>query len=153
VFERHRTAVDVVTTSEVSVSVTIDDVRRLDAIVQDLSTFADVTIAGEMALVCAVGERLRTDPSLSARVVGALDGFALRMVSQAGSRRNITFVLPQADLVDAMQRLHERFCLANLPGTDTGTDTATTPTTRTTPTASMTTPETPTPALAHTDRI
>jgi aspartate kinase len=115
VFERHRTAVDVVTTSEVSVSVTIDDVRRLDEIVQDLTTFAEVTVTREMALVCAVGERLRTDPSLSTRVVGALDGFGLRMVSQAGSRRNVTFVLPQADLVEAMQRLHERFCLVDVP--------------------------------------
>jgi aspartate kinase len=113
VFERHRTAVDVVTTSEVSVSVTIDDVRRLDEIVQDLSAFAEVSVTGDMALICAVGERLRTDPSLSARLVGALDGFPLRMVSQAGSRRNVTFVLPQADLVDAMQHLHTRFCITS----------------------------------------
>jgi aspartate kinase len=105
--------VDVVTTSEVSVSVTIDDVRRLDEIVQDLSAFAEVSVTGDMARICAVGERLRTDPSLSARLVGALDGFPLRMVSQAGSRRNVTFVLPQADLVDAMQHLHTRFCITS----------------------------------------
>jgi aspartate kinase len=121
VFERHRTAVDVVTTSEVSVSVTIDDVRRIDAIVADLSTFAEVSVTGEMALVCAVGERLRTDPTLSARVVGALDGFPLRMVSQAGSRRNVTFVLPQSDLVEAMQHLHERFCIGASITTPAGT--------------------------------
>ena len=64
VFERHHTAVDVVTTSEVSVSVTIDNRRHLDAIVADLTAFADVSISDEMALVCAVGEGLRTDPSL-----------------------------------------------------------------------------------------
>jgi aspartate kinase len=110
VFERHHTAVDVVTTSEVSVSVTIDDRRRIDAIVADLTAFADVSISDEMALVCAVGEGLRTDPSLSARVVGSLDGIPLRMVSQAGSRRNITFVMPAAYLTDAMTRLHTRFC-------------------------------------------
>lgn len=110
VFERHRTAVDVVTTSEVSVSVTIDDCKRLADIVQDLQTFAEVTIAEDMALVCAVGERLRVDPLLSARLFAALEGIPLRMVSQAGSRRNITFVLPQAHLVEAMTRLHERFC-------------------------------------------
>jgi aspartate kinase len=110
VFERHHTAVDVVTTSEVSVSVTIDDRRRLDAIVADLTAFAEVSISDEMALVCAVGEGLRTDPSASARVVGALDGIPLRMVSQAGSRRNITFVMPTAHLTDVMTRLHTRFC-------------------------------------------
>src|SRR5688572_147407 len=55
VFERYRTAVDVVTTSEVSVSVTVDDRRRLPDIVSDLSEFAEVAIEGEMALLCAVG--------------------------------------------------------------------------------------------------
>lgn len=110
VFERHHTAVDVVTTSEVSVSVTIDNRGHLDAIVADLTAFAEVSISDEMALVCAVGEGLRTDPSASARVVGALDGIPLRMVSQAGSRRNITFVMPAAHLTDVMTRLHTRFC-------------------------------------------
>lgn len=124
VFERHRTAVDVVTTSEVSVSVTIDDCRRLDEIVADLTTFAEVSISDEMALVCAVGERLRTDPSLSARVVGTLDGIPLRMVSQAGSRRNITFVMPQSHLTEAMTRLHSRFCVEDAPQ-ETVTATAT----------------------------
>lgn len=110
VFERHHTAVDVVTTSEVSVSVTIDNRGHLDAIVADLDAFAEVSIENEMALVCAVGEGLRIDPAASARVVGALDGIPLRMVSQAGSRRNITFVMPAAHLTDAMTRLHSRFC-------------------------------------------
>jgi aspartate kinase len=115
VFERHQTAVDVVTTSEVSVSVTIDDRRRLDAIVADLSTFAEVSTTADMALVCAVGERLRNDPALCAHVVGAFEGLPLRMVSQAGSRRNITVVLPEEHLVEAVSRLHAQFCLTTDP--------------------------------------
>jgi aspartate kinase len=111
VFERHRTAVDVVTTSEVSVSVTIDDRRALDAIVADLSAFSQVSTTDDMALVCAVGERLRTDPALCPHVVGALEGLPIRMVSQAGFRRNITVVLPSEHLIEAMTRLHDRFCL------------------------------------------
>ena len=122
VFERHQTAVDVVTTSEVSVSVTIDDRRRLDAIVADLSAFAEVSTTGDMALVCAVGERLRTDPSLCAHVVGAFEDLPLRMVSQAGSRRNITVVLPEQHLVEAMSRLHERFCLVEVASDRTVND-------------------------------
>jgi aspartate kinase len=122
VFERHHTAVDVVTTSEVSVSVTIDNRNNLDAIVADLTAFADVSIEDDtpMALVCAVGEGLRIDPSLSARVVGTLDGIPLRMVSQAGSRRNITFVMPAAHLTDAMTRLHTRFCVQPVGATTEG---------------------------------
>jgi len=109
VFERYRTAVDVVTTSEVSVSVTVDDRRHLDAIVEALSEFAEVSIEGEMALLCAVGDRLRAEPAIAARVVRVLEEVPLRMISQAASRRNITVIMPQADLPHAMHRLHEEF--------------------------------------------
>jgi aspartate kinase len=109
VFERFRTPVDVVTTSEVSVSVTIDDRRALDAIAAELATFADVSSEGGMAIVCAVGERLRTDPRLATRVLGALEGLPLAMVSQGGSRKNITVVLRDEDAPLAMERLHRRF--------------------------------------------
>ena len=109
VFERFRTAVDVVTTSEVSVSVTVDDRRHLDAIVEALSECAEVSVEGEMALLCAVGDRLRAEPAIAARVVRVLEEVPLRMISQAASRRNITVILRQADLPHAMHRLHEEF--------------------------------------------
>jgi aspartate kinase len=109
VFERFKTAVDVVTTSEVSVSVTVDDTRRLDAVVDNLRNFAEVGVEPQMAIICAVGETLRADPSLFGRAVVALDGIALRLVSQAASRRNVTFVLRDSDVPEAMMRLHDRF--------------------------------------------
>jgi aspartate kinase len=109
VFEKFRTAVDVVTTSEVSVSVTVDDKRNVAAIVEALSAFGEVSVEGEMALVCAVGDRLRTEPETAARVVGVLEEVPLRMISQAAARRNITVIMRQADLPHAMQRLHEEF--------------------------------------------
>ena len=108
-FERHRTSVDVVTTSEVSVSVTIDDDRRLGAIGQELSSFAEVQAEHGMAILCAVGDGLRRDPRIAVRMLGALDGFPLRMVSQAASRRNVTVVLRDADVPAAMTRLHDLF--------------------------------------------
>lgn len=109
VFERLKTSVDVVCTSEVSVSVTIDDRRRLPALLEELRGFADVSYEDQMALVCVVGERLRTDPHVFTNIVKTLDGVPFRMVSQAASRRNITFVLRQADLATAMKRLHDHF--------------------------------------------
>ena len=109
VFERFRTAVDVVTTSEVSVSVTVDDRRHLEAIVEALSEIAEVSIEQEMALLCAVGDRLRNEPEIAARVIRVLEEVPLRMISQAASRRNITVILRQADLPHAMHRLHEEF--------------------------------------------
>jgi aspartate kinase len=109
VFERFSTAVDVVTTSEVSVSVTVDDAKALPAITEALSEFAEVSIERDMALLCAVGDRLRDEPEIAARVVGVLEEVPLKMISQAASRRNITVVLRQSDLGHAMERLHEEF--------------------------------------------
>jgi len=109
VFERFKTAVDVVTTSEVSVSVTVDDTRRLEAILDNLHNFAEASCEREMAIICAVGENLRADPTLFGRAVTALDRIPLRLVSQAASRRNITFVLRDSDVPRAMMRLHEAF--------------------------------------------
>ena len=109
VFERFKTAVDVVTTSEVSVSVTVDDTRRLEAILDNLHNFAEASCEREMAIICAVGENLRADPTLFARAVTSLERIPLRLVSQAGSRRNVTFVLRDADVPHAMMRLHETF--------------------------------------------
>jgi aspartate kinase len=109
VFERFKTAVDVVTTSEVSVSVTVDDTRRLEAILDNLHNFAEASCEREMAIICAVGENLRADPTLFARAVTSLERIPLRLVSQAGSRRNVTFVLRDSDVPHAMMRLHEAF--------------------------------------------
>ena len=109
VFERHQTSVDVVTTSEVSVSVTIDDTRRLAAIVRELEAFAAVVVERDLALLGVVGDRLRADPGTFVRIIGALGLIPLRLVSQAASRRNVTLVLAEADLADAVGRLHEEF--------------------------------------------
>ena len=60
-----------------------------------------------MALMCAVGDRLRNEPEIGARVVAMLEEVPLRMISQAAARRNITVILRQSDLPRAMQRLHQ----------------------------------------------
>jgi aspartate kinase len=109
VFERFRTAVDVVTTSEVSVSVTVDDDSRLDALVKALEEFAEVRVEREMAILSAVGDSLRAEPRIASRVLAAIEEFPFRMVSQAASRRNVTIVLRDEDLPGAMARLHEVF--------------------------------------------
>jgi aspartate kinase len=109
VFERFSTPVDVVTTSEVSVSVTIDDRANLPPLIAALSAFADVSCEQDMAIVCAVGEYLHEDPRVFARVMRSLEGITLRMVSQAASRRNLTCVVRDADVATALARLHAEF--------------------------------------------
>jgi aspartate kinase len=122
VFERFKTPVDVVTTSEVSVSVTVDDTRRLPAIVEALSEFSDVSCEDRMAIVCAVGDGLQRDPTLAARVLASVGDVPLRLVSQAASRRNVTFVIRDSDAAQALTNLHAAFFApyptpASVPGT------------------------------------
>ena len=109
VFEQHRTSVDVVTTSEVSVSVTMDDARRLPEIMAALAEVADVTREDRMAIICAVGEGLQSDPTFVSHLLEAVGGVPIRMVSQAAARRNITLVINEADLEPALVRVHARF--------------------------------------------
>jgi aspartate kinase len=109
VFERFQTAVDVVTTSEVSVSVTVDDDSRLAPLVTALEEFADVRVERDMAILSAVGDSLRAEPRIASRVLAAIEEFPFRMVSQAASRRNVTVVLRDDDVAAAMSRLHDRF--------------------------------------------
>jgi aspartate kinase len=109
VFERWKTPVDVVTTSEVTVSVTVDDRRRLPAIVEALSQFAEVDAEHDMAIVCVVGEALQTDPQLIGQVLQGVGEIPMRLVSQAAARSNVTFVIREGDLPIALRRLHDRF--------------------------------------------
>jgi aspartate kinase len=127
VFERYRTPVDVVSTSEVSVSVTIDDRTHLDSIVASLSTFAEVSVSNHLALIAVVGDRYGAEPSAFSRVVKALEGLPLRLVSQADARRNVTLVLDQDDLPKAMTQLHAEFFHPALPTPATLMTSATAP--------------------------
>ena len=87
-----------ITTSEVTVSVTVDDRRRLPAIVEALSEFAEVEAEHDMAIVCVVGEGAADRPALIGQVLQGVGDVPIRLVSQAASRRNVTFVIREADL-------------------------------------------------------
>ncbi len=109
VFEKWKTAVDVITTSEVTVSVTIDDRRRLPSIIEALSEFAEVEAEHDMAIVCVVGEGLQTDPSLVGQVLQGIGDVQIRLVSQAALRHNVTFVIRESELPHALTQLHAKF--------------------------------------------
>jgi aspartate kinase len=109
VFAQHKTSVDVVTTSEVSVSVTVDDTRRLPEIMRALSDVADVTREDGMAILCAVGDGLRSDPAFVGTLLQAAAPAPVRMLSQAAARRNFTIVIPESALADTLKRVHDRF--------------------------------------------
>ena len=109
VFDRFETPVDMVATSEVSVSLTIDNPARLDDIVTELEQFAEVEIEKDQVIVCLVGDNIRHTPGVAMRVFNALDGINIRMISQGASLLNISLVVAEADLFRAVPALHEEF--------------------------------------------
>ena len=109
VFARHETSVDMVTTSEVSVSVTVDDLSRLGAIRRDLEEIAQVEVAGGRAIVCCVGQDLKFKPGIAGRIFRAVEGINILMISQGASRRNVSFVVEEKDAPEAVRRLHREF--------------------------------------------
>lgn len=109
IFDRYETAVDMIATSEVSVSLTVDDRRRLDEIRVELARFAEVSIDDDHTIICLVGDNIRHTPGVAARAFHALDGISVRMISQGASRLNISFVVAGEDGRRAVQVLHEEF--------------------------------------------
>ncbi len=109
VFERLRVPVDVITTSEVSISVTVDGKAPLDLLAEQLSELAEVTILRHLAVVSVVGRKIRTTPGIAHRVFGALGGVNVVLISQGASDTNITFVVGEDDAAEAVRRLHREF--------------------------------------------
>jgi len=107
VFERHQTVVDVVTTSEVSVSLTVEDAGSLPAIVAELQPLGTVAVQSGRAIVCVVGEGLRNTPGIAARVFATVSDINISLISQGASRVNLTFVVDEARAREAVLRLHE----------------------------------------------
>ena len=109
VFDRWETAVDMVSTSEVSVSLTIDDSRNIESILADLRQFAEAGVEHEQSIVCLVGDNIRYTAGVARRVFNALDGINIRMISQGASLLNISFVVAEGDVARTVEALHEEF--------------------------------------------
>ena len=109
VFNRFETAVDMVSTSEVEVSLTIDRTDRLPEITDELEKIAEVTHDSRQAIVCLVGDNLRYTPGTAAKLFSAIENVNIRMISQGASRLNVSLVIDEADLRTAVEGLHKAF--------------------------------------------
>ena len=109
IFERHRTSVDVVSTSEVSVSVTLDDAARLDELLVDLRLLGDVSIERDRAVVAIVGSGIGDRGDCMGRALTALGDMHVHMVSLSATGINLTVVVDGAAMHDAMRALHGEF--------------------------------------------
>jgi aspartate kinase len=109
VFDRHQTSVDMVATSEVSVSLTLDNVSSLPAIVEDLKQLGDVQTTSKAALICLVGNNLKYTPGVARRAFGSLTDINILMVSHGASNINFSFIVDEKDAIATAQRLHADF--------------------------------------------
>jgi aspartate kinase len=109
IFERHRTVVDVVTTSEVSVSLTLDNTSSLEAVVADLGRIGNVDIERDQAIICLVGSGLRQTAGVAAQIFSAIADFNVSMISHGASGVNMTFVVDQDAVKDVITKLHQAF--------------------------------------------
>jgi len=107
VFELYQTSIDMITTSEVAVSVTIDDVKNLQEIEKTLAEFAHVEVDKNLSIICVVGEHIVDNSRLASKVIQSLESIKVRMISYGGSAHNISLLVSEELKVEALQHLHE----------------------------------------------
>lgn len=106
VFGRRGVSVDLVATAEVSVSMTVEADVPLKPLLQDLAAFATVAVHEERAIIAAVGERLKSTPGLGARLLSALGGINVEMISMGANEINLSLVVRREEADEALRRLH-----------------------------------------------
>ena len=107
VFESFKTPIDMITTSEVAVSVTIDDLSHLDQIVEELRQFGTVEVDSNQAIVCVVGNRVAEMKGAIQSVMDSLVDIPVRMVSFGGSKHNVSILIDAQYKVQALKSLNE----------------------------------------------
>lgn len=108
-FERYRTVIDVVATSEVSVSLTIDSTHALEPVVNELKRFGEVEVETGNAVVCVVGDGLRSTPGVAAKIFTTIQDINVSLVSHGASSVNFTFVVKEEKVADVIKKLHNAF--------------------------------------------
>lgn len=109
VFERYKTPIDMVTTSEVAVSLTIDNPKYINEITKELETYGQISVDEEQTIICVVGDFVASKAGIAARVLDTLKHIPLRMISYGGSRNNISILLDTTDKDEALQSLQTLF--------------------------------------------
>lgn len=105
IFEKYETSIDMITTSEVGVSLTIDNEKNLDSIVEELGQLGAVTIDRDMVIICVVGDLEWQNRGFEAKALEALCNVPVRMISYGGSNYNISFLIKKEDKIRALRML------------------------------------------------
>ena len=108
IFETYQTPIDMVATSEVGVSMSIDNVKHLNDIVDELKKYSTVTVDSDMCIVCVVGDLDWSNLGFETLVLDAMKDIPVRMISYGGSNYNISFLIKESDKKRALQNLSDR---------------------------------------------
>lgn len=108
IFENYQTSIDMLTTSEVGVSVTIDDNRNLENILDDLKKYGTVTVDKDMVIIAVVGDLDWENVGLESKIIDAVNEIPIRMISYGGSNYNLSFLVRKADKEKALQILNNK---------------------------------------------
>lgn len=109
IFDQYQVSVDVVSTSEVSVSLTVEETSKLWDIVTELKKIGEVNVEGSKSIVCCVGDNLKNIPGVPTLIFSALQDVKIHMISQGASAVNVTFVIDEEQLPEAVRGLHDAF--------------------------------------------
>jgi aspartate kinase len=109
IFERHRTVIDVISTSEVSLALTIDNADSIEQVVKDLERLGKVETEANNAVICIVGEGLRTTSGLASKIFSTIKDVNISLISHGASSVNLTFVVKEDEVANAIKRLHNEF--------------------------------------------
>jgi aspartate kinase len=109
IFERYRVVIDVISTSEVSVALTLDNTDSLEQVVNELKRLGDVEVEHGQAVVCVVGEGLRASSGLASKIFSTLEDIPISLISHGASSVNITFVIKEDKVSEVIKRLHNEF--------------------------------------------
>ncbi len=107
VFDKYETAIDMITTSEIAISLTIDNVQNLDQIVKELEEYGEISVDSDHSIICVVGEGLIEDTNTS-RLFEILQDVPVRMISYGGSKNNISLLVDTNHKIEALQKLNEK---------------------------------------------
>ncbi len=105
IFEKYKTSIDMITTSEVAVSLTIDNDKFLDEILTELEEFGDTEVDKKQTIVCVVGDMASEEKVFAKNIFDALEGIPVRMISYGGSQHNVSILIPEKFNKETLQKL------------------------------------------------
>ena len=109
IFELYKTPIDMITTSEVAVSVTIDDATQLESIQKELMKYGAVEVDSDQTIICVVGDFIKNEKGIAADILDKLRAIPIRMISYGGSNHNISFLISTSDKELALKSLNQLF--------------------------------------------